>query len=123
MPTSRNRAYTVPHRLTISQANRSNRPAPRPSIGLPRRLTDLYRPSMRGWIREGWRLALIVWVAMLAGSPAATAGGTVLYRGNGSEPETLDVHRSTGTPEFDLQVGLFEGLVHYGPAARTSSRR
>jgi oligopeptide transport system substrate-binding protein len=71
---------------------------------------------MRGWIREGWWLALIVWVAMLAGLSVATAGGTVLYRGNGSEPETLDVHRSTGTPEFDLQVDLFEGLVHYGPA-------
>ncbi len=40
----------------------------------------------------------------------------MLYRGNGSEPETLDVHRSTGMPEFELQVDLFEGLVHYGPA-------
>jgi oligopeptide transport system substrate-binding protein len=71
---------------------------------------------MRRWLRT-IGLAVVLGAAGIA-SPAAAApdSGAVLYRGNGSEPETLDVHRSTGLPEFDLQVDLFEGLVHYGPA-------
>src|SRR4051794_2426288 len=72
---------------------------------------------MLGRLRRG-RLAVALGAALLAAAPvgAADGDGPVLYRGNGSEPETLDVHRSTGLPEFDLQVDLFEGLVHYGPA-------
>src|SRR3954471_24591047 len=74
---------------------------------------------MRGWLRRG-RLAVALGAALVAaaavGPASARADGPVLYRGNGTEPETLDVHRSTGIPEFDLEVDLFEGLVHYGPA-------
>src|SRR4051812_45878471 len=70
---------------------------------------------MREWLRRG-RLAAALGAALAAATPAAGADPSVLYRGNGSEPETLDVHRSTGIPEFELQVDLFEGLVHYGPA-------
>ena len=36
---------------------------------------------------------------------------TVLHRGNGTEPETLDMHKSTGVPEANIQRDLFEGLV------------
>jgi oligopeptide transport system substrate-binding protein len=50
----------------------------------------------------------------------------VLHRGNGAEPETLDVHKSTGVPESHLQRDLFEGLVmedaageHYPAAAES----
>jgi oligopeptide transport system substrate-binding protein len=72
---------------------------------------------MRGWIRSRRALALgLGLIASLALVPSAAGGPGVLYRGNGSEPETLDIHRSSGIPEFDLQVDLFEGLVHYGPA-------
>lgn len=35
----------------------------------------------------------------------------VLHRGNGAEPETLDMHKSTGVPEANIQRDLFEGLV------------
>ncbi len=70
---------------------------------------------MRGWVRTGLRIA--VGLSLIARSVlAATPDSAVLYRGNGAEPETLDIHRSSGIPEFDLQVDLFEGLVHYGPA-------
>ncbi len=36
---------------------------------------------------------------------------TVLHRGNGAEPETLDIHKSSGVPEANIQRDLFEGLV------------
>ena len=36
---------------------------------------------------------------------------TVLQRGNGAEPETLDFHKSSGVPEANIQRDLFEGLV------------
>src|SRR3954452_17299226 len=70
---------------------------------------------MREWLRRG-RLAAALGAFLAASVPAAGGDGPALYRGNGTEPETLDVHRSTGMPEFDLEVDLFEGLVHYGPA-------
>ncbi len=38
-------------------------------------------------------------------------GQTVLYRGNGAEPETLDIHRSSGVTEACIQRDLFEGLL------------
>jgi oligopeptide transport system substrate-binding protein len=72
---------------------------------------------MGGWRRIGLlAVAMLRLAAALAPLPAAAADHAVLYRGNGSEPETLDIHRSSGIPEFELQVDLFEGLVHYGPA-------
>ena len=36
---------------------------------------------------------------------------SVLHRGNGAEPETLDMHQSTGIPEANILRDLFEGLV------------
>ncbi len=36
---------------------------------------------------------------------------TVIQRGNGTEPETLDIHKSSGAPEANIQRDLFEGLV------------
>jgi oligopeptide transport system substrate-binding protein len=74
---------------------------------------------MREWLRRVRFAAALgagVAASWAAAQPAAAADTPALYRGNGTEPETLDVHRSTGLPEFDLEVDLFEGLVHYGPA-------
>ena len=34
-----------------------------------------------------------------------------MNRGNGAEPETLDIHKSSGIPEANIQRDLFEGLV------------
>ena len=42
--------------------------------------------------------------------PSAQAN-TTLRRGNGAEPETLDIHKSTGVPEANIQRDLFEGLI------------
>ena len=36
---------------------------------------------------------------------------SIIHRGNGAEPETLDIHRSSGVPEANIQRDLFEGLV------------
>lgn len=41
----------------------------------------------------------------------AGPGGKILHRGNGSEPQTLDPHKSSGVPESWIQYDIFEGLV------------
>ncbi len=48
-------------------------------------------------------------LAVLLGTPARAE--MVLHRGNGSEPETLDLHKSTGEGESWIEMDLFEGLV------------
>jgi len=70
---------------------------------------------MRGRVRRGLALALVLGLAAAAW-PVAASDRQLLYRGNGAEPETLDIHHSTGMTEFELEVDLFEGLVQYGPA-------
>jgi oligopeptide transport system substrate-binding protein len=57
-----------------------------------------------------FRLLLL---ACLLCSPLALAE-TLLHRGNGAEPETLDIHKSSGVPEANIQRDLFEGLVTEG---------
>jgi len=69
---------------------------------------------MRGRVCGG--LFALVLALAAAAWPVAAADRQVLYRGNGAEPETLDIHHSTGMTEFELEVDLFEGLVQYGPA-------
>jgi len=49
-----------------------------------------------------------LFVLVIASSVSAS---TVLRRGNGAEPQTLDVHRSSGVTEANIQRDLFEGLV------------
>ena len=36
---------------------------------------------------------------------------TIVQRGNGAEPETLDFHKSSGVPEANIERDLFEGLI------------
>lgn len=50
-----------------------------------------------------------LWTALWAGPATAE---TLLRRGNGAEPETLDPHKATGSPEMAILTDLFEGLVH-----------
>lgn len=55
-------------------------------------------------------------LALLAATPSvALAAG--LHLGNGAEPESLDIHRSSGVSEANIQRDLFEGLVTLGPDA------
>jgi len=51
---------------------------------------------------------LMLLAALLLGPARAEM---VLHRGNGSEPETLDLHKSTGEGESWIAMDLFEGLV------------
>ncbi len=55
-------------------------------------------------------------VLALAGAVALLTAGaaqaeTVLHRGNGAEPETLDLHKSTGVTEANIIYDLHEGLL------------
>ncbi|MGI8740633.1 MAG: peptide ABC transporter substrate-binding protein [Gammaproteobacteria bacterium] len=48
--------------------------------------------------------------------PEITAAGeTVLRKGNGAEPQTLDPHRAQGVPEANILRDLYEGLVSENP--------
>lgn len=42
---------------------------------------------------------------------SSSFANTTLHRGNGAEPETLDLHKSSGIPEANIQRDLFEGLI------------
>ncbi|MGH8501732.1 MAG: peptide ABC transporter substrate-binding protein [Gammaproteobacteria bacterium] len=51
-----------------------------------------------------------------ANQPEVTAmGETVLRKGNGAEPQTLDPHRAQGVPEANILRDLYEGLVSEAP--------
>ena len=54
--------------------------------------------------------------AILLGGPAG-AWADAIHLGNGTEPESLDVHQSSGVSEANIQRDLFEGLVAEGPDA------
>jgi len=41
----------------------------------------------------------------------AIVSADVIHRGNAAEPETLDIHKSSGITEANIQRDLFEGLV------------
>ena len=51
------------------------------------------------------------------GEPRVESGNRdgILHFGNGTEPQTLDPHVSTGKPEDYIQQALFEGLVSLNP--------
>lgn len=53
-------------------------------------------------------ISCLLLAALLVGPARAEM---VLHRGNGSEPETLDPHKSTGEGESWIEMDLFEGLV------------
>jgi oligopeptide transport system substrate-binding protein len=64
-------------------------------------------------MRKFWnrlRPALLAGLFALSAATAAQAE-QVLHRGNGTEPETIDPHRSTGVTENAIENDLFEGLV------------
>jgi len=59
-------------------------------------------------------LVLLLALAGCAGGDTNTAG-SVLHRGNGEEPESLDVHKASSTEAGNVQRDLGEGLVGYTP--------
>ena len=61
-----------------------------------------------GKILTAGLLAAVLW-------SGAAGAETILSRGNGGQPETLDVHKSVGIPESWIELDLFEGLLSPGP--------
>jgi oligopeptide transport system substrate-binding protein len=57
------------------------------------------------------KAALAALGLMVVGATAATE----LRRGNGIEPQTLDIHRAQGVPEQHILRELYEGLLAEGP--------
>jgi oligopeptide transport system substrate-binding protein len=49
--------------------------------------------------------------ALVLGTAVAAQAETVMHRGNGAEPETLDPHKSTGVTEANIIYDLLEGLL------------
>lgn len=58
--------------------------------------------------------SLIAALLALAGAPA---WAEAIHLGNGAEPESLDIHQSSGVSEANIQRDLFEGLIAEGPDA------
>ena len=70
-----------------------------------------------------WLKPLALGLAALLISSAVASAETVLRRGNGAEPETLDPHKSTGVTENVIENDLFEGLVTFSPDGEGRARR
>ncbi|HEY4163054.1 MAG TPA: peptide ABC transporter substrate-binding protein [Dongiaceae bacterium] len=68
-------------------------------------------------MREALRKLVLpaIAAATLMASAFGAQAETVLHRGNGAEPETLDPQKATGVPEANAQYELFEGLTTYSP--------
>ena len=67
-------------------------------------------------MRRAVPLFLIVFLSLAACSErGADAPSSVLHRGSGEEPESLDVHKATSTEAGHVQRDLGEGLVGYTP--------
>lgn len=73
-----------------------------------------------------------VWCVLVGAALFAGCGGRetlvergiregILYRGNGTEPESLDPHIVRGGPEWTVVAALFEGLVTMDPATGGSA--
>jgi oligopeptide transport system substrate-binding protein len=57
------------------------------------------------------RLVRLLVAAAIMSAAGSASALQVLHRGNGTEPESLDPHVSSGVPEAHIERDLFEGLV------------
>ena len=55
--------------------------------------------------------AAVVGLASVASLTGPVAAETVIHRGNGAEPESLDPHKLTGVPEANILYDIGEGLL------------
>jgi len=61
--------------------------------------------------------AAAIGLASFVSLTGPAAAETVLNRGNGAEPESLDPHKLTGVPEANITYDLSEGLLVLSPKA------
>jgi oligopeptide transport system substrate-binding protein len=61
--------------------------------------------------------AALLGLASAASLTGPAAAETVIHRGNGAEPESLDPHKLTGVPEANILYDLSEGLLVLSPKA------
>ncbi|MCI0429807.1 MAG: peptide ABC transporter substrate-binding protein, partial [Rhodospirillales bacterium] len=61
--------------------------------------------------------AVVIGLAGVASLTGPAAAETVIHRGNGAEPESLDPHKLTGVPEANILYDLGEGLLVLSPTA------
>jgi oligopeptide transport system substrate-binding protein len=66
---------------------------------------------MNNYIHIKNYLPLLLMISMILLYSPISFAETVIHRGNGTEPETLDIHKSSGVPEANIQRDLFEGLI------------
>src|SRR5262245_63467215 len=65
--------------------------------------------------------ALVIWVALTGMLPqSCPALAVVLHRGNDSDPETLDPHKTSTVAEANLLRDLYEGLVIHNMKAEVA---
>ncbi len=58
---------------------------------------------------------ILILLAFSACTPGSVETEEPFILGNGTEPETLDIHLMSGVPEHRIVMGLFEGLVTTNP--------
>ncbi len=72
-------------------------------------------------LHRSWFIAVLTLLALCSGCSRSESNADkalregVLLIGNGTEPEDLDPHITTGMPEYRLTSALFEGLTVYAP--------
>ncbi len=74
--------------------------------------------EMGARVQRGLRWYLSTAVLALALVGPAMSAEVVLHRGNGTEPESLDPHKSTGVPEANIIYDLMEGLLVFSPSGK-----
>lgn len=65
--------------------------------------------------RTAFGLSLATAFAALWTGLASAQAETILNRGNGAEPNSLDFQLVSGVPEANIMLDLYEGLMAYGP--------
>ncbi len=76
-------------------------------------------PSPASFLRGRLLSLCLLWLIALLGcseGPTSDSSYTMLQRGNGDEPESLDMHKTRSTEAGDVQRDLGEGLIGYTPA-------
>lgn len=70
---------------------------------------------MKRWLSLLVAAVMVLSLGVAALAAPAPKGQQILRFPNGTEPETLDPAKSTGIPEANIELAVFEGLTRIGP--------